>query len=369
VGPERAREDVAAAASALIAMSGQFEQRRLARPRTSSTCSTRSRRRQLRRAPSARLARARSGAARHDELTRDARAPRRGSPSCARSSRTPRGWSRGDEDELRASASGCGTSTELARGAARRRRGARARRRRGRRRPRRAAPSARSRRSSGSRRSSRGRRRAARRRAAPARDRVRAARVPRLARGRAGPARAGRGELDRIADAKRRFRAQTYESCSSAREEARARARRARRTASIPPRAAAAALAAAQARRRARTRAARGARGRGAPFAEAVAAELAGVGLGDGEFRVELASASRRDRRDEVAFLIRPNPGPAVRAGRRDGVGRRALAHRARDRGRRGGETMVFDEIDAGIGGETAHAVAETLRGSPSARR
>jgi DNA repair protein RecN (Recombination protein N) len=27
-----------------------------------------------------------------------------------------------------------------------------------------------------------------------------------------------------------------------------------------------------------------------------------------------------------------------------------------------GGETMVFDEIDAGIGGETAHCVAETLQ-------
>jgi len=27
-----------------------------------------------------------------------------------------------------------------------------------------------------------------------------------------------------------------------------------------------------------------------------------------------------------------------------------------------GGETMVFDEIDAGIGGTTAHAVADTLR-------
>jgi DNA repair protein RecN (Recombination protein N) len=27
-----------------------------------------------------------------------------------------------------------------------------------------------------------------------------------------------------------------------------------------------------------------------------------------------------------------------------------------------GGQTMVFDEIDAGIGGQTAHAVAETLR-------
>jgi DNA repair protein RecN (Recombination protein N) len=27
-----------------------------------------------------------------------------------------------------------------------------------------------------------------------------------------------------------------------------------------------------------------------------------------------------------------------------------------------GGETLVFDEIDAGIGGETAHRVAETLQ-------
>src|SRR5207237_2701855 len=27
-----------------------------------------------------------------------------------------------------------------------------------------------------------------------------------------------------------------------------------------------------------------------------------------------------------------------------------------------GGETIVFDEIDAGIGGKTAHAVGETLR-------
>ena len=27
-----------------------------------------------------------------------------------------------------------------------------------------------------------------------------------------------------------------------------------------------------------------------------------------------------------------------------------------------GGETLVFDEIDAGIGGSTAHAVGETLR-------
>ena len=84
--------------------------------------------------------------------------------------------------------------------------------------------------------------------------------------------------------------------------------------------------------------------------------------MGEGEFRVEL-----REREpgptgaDEVAFLDPAERRAAVRAGRADGLGRRALADRARDRRGRGGETMVFDEIDAGIGGETAHAVAETL--------
>ena len=34
-----------------------------------------------------------------------------------------------------------------------------------------------------------------------------------------------------------------------------------------------------------------------------------------------------------------------------------------------GGETIVLDEIDAGVGGETAHRVADVLRASPSARR
>ena len=65
---------------------------------------------------------------------------------------------------------------------------------------------------------------------------------------------------------------------------------------------------------------------------------------------------------DEVAFLIRPNAGlpfgPVAETASGGELSRIALAIAAVA----GGETMVFDEIDAGIGGTTGHAVAETLR-------
>src|SRR5207248_11498713 len=65
---------------------------------------------------------------------------------------------------------------------------------------------------------------------------------------------------------------------------------------------------------------------------------------------------------DEVAFLIRPNSGlpfaPVAETASGGELSRIALAIAAVA----GGETLVFDEIDAGIGGETAHRVAETLR-------
>ncbi len=103
--------------------------------------------------------------------------------------------------------------------------------------------------------------------------------------------------------------------------------------------------------------------GRCDAFAEAVAAELRGVGMGDGEFRAEL-----REREpgatgsDEVAFLIRPNAGlpfgPVAETASGGELSRVALAIAAVA----GGLTMVFDEIDAGIGGTTAHAVAGTLK-------
>src|SRR5213078_821321 len=100
-----------------------------------------------------------------------------------------------------------------------------------------------------------------------------------------------------------------------------------------------------------------------AGFAESVARELVGVGMGAGEFVAELRGRELgQTGTDDVAFLIRPNPGlplgPVAETASGGELSRIALAVAAVG----GGETMVFDEIDAGIGGETAHRVAETLR-------
>jgi DNA repair protein RecN (Recombination protein N) len=99
------------------------------------------------------------------------------------------------------------------------------------------------------------------------------------------------------------------------------------------------------------------------PLGEAVADELASLGMGEGEFLAEL-----RERElgatgaDEVTFLIRPNAGlpfaPIADTASGGELSRIALALAAVS----GGETLVFDEIDAGIGGVTAHAVASTLQ-------
>ena len=170
------------------------------------------------------------------------------------------------------------------------------------------------------------------------------------------------GELDALADLRRRHRAEMLaelvERGRAAREELAAidEGHDPLRAAEEEVAAAEAAVARAHAElRKARSEAAR-------PFAEAVADELRGIGLGDGEFRVEL-----REREpgpsgiDDVAFLIRPNAGlpfgPVAETASGGELSRVALAIAAVA----GGETMVFDEIDAGIGGTTAHSVAETL--------
>jgi DNA repair protein RecN (Recombination protein N) len=170
-------------------------------------------------------------------------------------------------------------------------------------------------------------------------------------------------ELARIADAKRRHRAETFAELLARAGEARAELDRLD-GGHDPVRAAAEALAAAEARveqlhaeLRDRRRAA------AAPFAEAVATELEGVGLGDGEFRADLRERDPGPTgADEVQFLIRPNAGlpfaPVAETASGGELSRIALAIAAVA----GGETMVFDEIDAGIGGTTAHAVGETLR-------
>ena len=81
--------------------------------------------------------------------------------------------------------------------------------------------------------------------------------------------------------------------------------------------------------------------------------------MGDGEFRVELRERDPGPTgADEAVFLIRPNAGlpfgPVAETASGGELSRIALAIAAVG----GGETLVFDEIDAGIGGETAHAVA-----------
>jgi DNA repair protein RecN (Recombination protein N) len=169
-------------------------------------------------------------------------------------------------------------------------------------------------------------------------------------------------ELERYADLRRRHRLQTYAELLDAGAAARAELA-ALGDGADPVAAAEAALANAQAEldraheelRAARTKAAK-------PLADAVAAELKGVGLGDGEFRVELRERDPGPSgADEVAFLIKPNAGlpfgPVAEQASGGELSRVALALAAVG----GGETMVFDEIDAGIGGTTAHAVAETL--------
>ena len=170
-------------------------------------------------------------------------------------------------------------------------------------------------------------------------------------------------ELDRIAEAKRRFRAETY-------EELLARAATAQAELDAidqgfdPAAAAAEALAAADQNARRLAAELHDARVKEAPrFAQEVAHELAGVGMGEGEFVAELRERELGQTGiDDVAFLIRPNAGltlaPVAETASGGELSRIALAIAAVG----GGETMVFDEIDAGVGGETAHRVAETLQ-------
>jgi DNA repair protein RecN (Recombination protein N) len=170
-------------------------------------------------------------------------------------------------------------------------------------------------------------------------------------------------ELGRIAEAKRRFRCDSY-------EELLARAAEARTELAALEGGADPVAAAGQTLREAEDRAAalaatlRTAReAAAAPFAAEVAEELRTIGLGEGEFRVELREREAgATGADETSFLIRPNAGlpfaPVAETASGGELSRIALAIAAVA----GGETMVFDEIDAGIGGQTAHAVGETLR-------
>jgi DNA repair protein RecN (Recombination protein N) len=361
-GRSAAREDVAAAAERLVAMSGQFEQRRLARPSyqlgvldSYAAVDRRTPRSAWRELQVARRA--------YDELTRDARAAEARLEELRALAADTEGLEPGREDELRVERERLRHVSELVEAAA-------------------AATSA-----------------LAPEDGSGATDLVAAAERAVAPVERIAPELAAAGdalrqaelqlretaseltaflhsleaepgrleeleaELDRFADLRRRHRAQTFAELLERGAEAR-RELVALDDGHDPVEAASAALAEAQEavdRIHTDLRAARlAAAGR---FADAVAAELKGVGLGDGEFRVELSEREPgASGADDVTFLVRPNHGlpfgPVAEQASGGELSRIALAIAAVG----GGETMVFDEIDAGIGGTTAHAVAETLR-------
>jgi DNA repair protein RecN (Recombination protein N) len=174
------------------------------------------------------------------------------------------------------------------------------------------------------------------------------------------------GELERIAAARRRYGCESYEQLLARTADARAELD-AREAGADPAAEAEAALRQAEAAaeklaadlRKARQAAAK-------PFAKAVAGELKGIGLGEGEFHVDVAerpSGPGIHGADIASFLIRPNAGlpfaPVAETASGGELSRIALAIAAAAGGKM---TLVFDEIDAGIGGQTAHAVAQILR-------
>ncbi len=87
--------------------------------------------------------------------------------------------------------------------------------------------------------------------------------------------------------------------------------------------------------------------------------------------RVEAAAADAPDRVrdfgiDDVEFLISPNPGEQLKPLRKIASGgelsRIMLALKAVGKEKSGPKTLIFDEIDAGIGGKTAEFIAQKLR-------
>ncbi len=102
-------------------------------------------------------------------------------------------------------------------------------------------------------------------------------------------------------------------------------------------------------------------------LAKKVQENLAGLNLGRTEFRAGLVPAEPGPTgRERVEFEIRPNPGEPALPVRRYASGgelsRIMLAIRLAQERVEPGATYVFDEVDAGIGGETATAVGAKLR-------
>ena len=105
----------------------------------------------------------------------------------------------------------------------------------------------------------------------------------------------------------------------------------------------------------------------GPKLAKAVQGHLADLGMADAAVEIELAERDLGAAgADEVRILLAPNPGlkPAPIADAASGgeLSRVALALRVAAHDRDAVPTLVFDEVDAGVGGATAVAVGQKLR-------
>ena len=116
----------------------------------------------------------------------------------------------------------------------------------------------------------------------------------------------------------------------------------------------------------------------GAAFAKAVTGELRGLGFLQAGFSVDVVSAEPASHGcDRVVFVFSPNPGEAARplsAIASSGEIARVLlaltsATLSRLPAAMRAPTLVFDEIDANIGGETGKAVGERLRSVAAGRQ
>ncbi len=101
------------------------------------------------------------------------------------------------------------------------------------------------------------------------------------------------------------------------------------------------------------------------PLAGAVVAQLADLGMGSAELRVEVTRDDNDPPSDRATFWLRANPGlpEGALADTASGgeLSRVLLALQTVAASSGEAETWVFDEVDAGIGGVTASAVAAKL--------
>jgi len=101
-----------------------------------------------------------------------------------------------------------------------------------------------------------------------------------------------------------------------------------------------------------------------APLEEAVSHELAALAIAEAALRIEVTRDDDEVPRDRCVFLFRPNPGlpeAPLAEGASGGELSRVLLALSSVAAASDDATWVFDEIDAGIGGRTATAVAERL--------